>query len=154
MIVVNEINEIEEKKKKGRKPSTTNYFAEREEEAVRNYAETHKVSIGDALAVFKGVGNKDAQLRLTAAHYADQALGTGGMATQYMALLNSKKPEDREKAKTMRQELINDYLNYANSGSSIISPPPTSGLPETHTTKDGQKLYLHKDGKYYTTKPS
>jgi hypothetical protein len=43
LIVVNEVTEINEKKKKGRKPSTTNYFAEREEEAVRNFliAETH-----------------------------------------------------------------------------------------------------------------
>jgi hypothetical protein len=104
--------------------STHNAARKFEEEAVRNYAETHKVSIGDALAVFKGVGNKDATLKLNAAHFADQTLGTGGMATQYMALVNSKKPEDREKAKTMRQELINEYLAYANSGSSIISPPP------------------------------
>jgi hypothetical protein len=43
LIVENEVTEINEKKKKGRKPSTTNYFAEREEEAVRNFliAETH-----------------------------------------------------------------------------------------------------------------
>jgi len=104
-----------------------------EEDAVRDYAETHKVSIGDALAVFKGVGNKDATLKLNAAHFADQTLGTGGMATQYMALLNSKKPEDREKAKTMRQDLINEYLAYANSGSSLITPPPPASTKDKGT---------------------
>ena len=37
MIVVNENHKIKEKKKKGRKPNATNYFAQKEEEAVRNF---------------------------------------------------------------------------------------------------------------------
>jgi len=37
LIVVNENHKIKEKKKKGRKPNATNYFAQKEEEAVRNF---------------------------------------------------------------------------------------------------------------------
>ena len=43
-MTIHEIENVEEKKKKGRKPKVNNYFDEREETAVRNFliAETYE----------------------------------------------------------------------------------------------------------------
>ena len=59
-----------------------------------------------------------------------------------------------EKYKLERKAEI--YSNYGvGVPSSAAKPPPAqeTNLPPIHKTPDGQTLYLHQDGKYYTNKP-
>lgn len=57
------------------------------------------------------------------------------------------------RVETYKEQRKQEILSGA-SGQTTPTAPPINNLPTIHKTKDGQTLYLHSDGKYYTTKPS
>jgi len=78
-----------------------------ESKAIQDLMNTQGISYGEAYKQVKGLDARDATARMTAMYHADSILNQD---TKYMALKMSKKPEDQQAARAMREGMIQDYM--------------------------------------------
>ena len=108
-----------------------------EQNMIADYAKENNITPAAAYALLsKGLGTKQERLaldqskiELDARVKADATLSNGAIGIQYMNLLNSKKPEDQEKARVMRENLIRDYVS--------AGTPKTQKQSSASTNTDG-----------------